>query len=112
MSFFHVVAQAAVAVLPVAEAARQDGVISYPPAYFASFQPSNAMEMVNRVPGFSFDGGDDDVRGFGGAGGNVLIDGQRPAAKSDNLENILRRLPSSNIERVDLIRGSANGIDM
>ena len=52
------------------------------------------------------------MRGFGGAGGNVLIDGQRPAAKSDNLENILRRLPSSNIERVDLIRGSANGIDM
>lgn len=112
MSLFHVLAQAAIATLPTAEAAPKDGVISYPPAYFASFQPSNAMEMVNRVPGFSFDGGDDDVRGFGGAGGNVLIDGQRPAAKSDNLENILRRLPSSNIERVDLIRGSASGIDM
>ena len=112
MSLFHVLAQAAVAALPVATATPQQGVISYSPAFFASFQPSNAMEMVNRVPGFSFDGGDDDVRGFGGAGGNVLIDGQRPAAKSDNLENILRRLPSGNIERVDLIRGSATGIDM
>ena len=108
MLIASLLAQAAAA--PVAAPAQQ-GVISYPPSFFAAFQPSNAMEMVGRVPGFSFEGGDD-VRGFEGAAGNVLIDGQRPAAKSDNLENILRRLPASQVERVDLIRGSASGIDM
>lgn len=112
MLLVSLMAQAAIAAAPAATVAPQPGVISYPPAFFATFQPSNAMEMVNRVPGFSFDGGDDDVRGFAGAGGNVLIDGQRPAAKSDNLESILRRLPASTVERVDLIRGSASGIDM
>ncbi|MFZ5718896.1 MAG: TonB-dependent receptor plug domain-containing protein [Pseudomonadota bacterium] len=109
MSFFHLLAQAAVAATP--EAAAQQGVIAYPPAFFDSFRPANAMEMVQRVPGFTFDGGDD-VRGFEGAAGNVLIDGQRPSSKSDNLESILRRLPASQVARIELIRGSAPGIDM
>lgn len=109
MSLIHLLAQAAVVATP--EAAAQQGVISYPPEYFSSFRPANAMEMVQRVPGFTFDGGDD-VRGFEGAAGNVLIDGQRPSSKSDSLESVLRRLPASQITRVDLIRGSAPGIDM
>ncbi|MFC3078949.1 TonB-dependent receptor plug domain-containing protein [Phenylobacterium terrae] len=86
-------------------------VISYPPAFFESFAPGNAFEMVSRLPGFAFDGGAD-VRGFEGAAGNVLIDGERPASKSDNLESILRRIPFSQVERIDLIRGGAPGIDM
>lgn len=110
MLFVTVLAQAA-AVAAAPEAAAQQGVISYRPEFFASFQPVNAMEMIQRVPGFNFDGGDE-VRGFAGAAGNVLIDGQRPAAKTDNLESILRRLPASQVERLDLIRGSAPGVDM
>ena len=111
MLILHVLAQAAVAAAPAPAAATQQGVISYPPAFFADFRPSNAFEMVQRVPGFTFDGGDE-VRGYEGAAGNVLIDGQRPAAKSDNLESILRRLPASTVDRVELIRGSAPGVDM
>lgn len=114
MLIVHILAQAAAAAAPQAAAQvapAQQGVISYRPEFFASFQPVTAMEMISRVPGFTFDGGDD-VRGFAGAAGNVLIDGQRPAAKSDNLESILRRLPASQVERLDLIRGSAPGIDM
>ena len=67
--------------------------------------------MIVRVPGFQFDGGNN-VRGFGGAAGNVLIDGQRPASKRDSLEAVLRRVPASTVERIELIRGSAPGIDM
>lgn len=114
MLFVHVLAQAAAAAAPEAVAqvnAAQQGVISYRPEFFASFQPVNAMEMIARVPGFTFEGGDD-VRGFAGAAGNVLIDGQRPAAKTDNLESILRRVPASQVERLELIRGSAPGVDM
>ena len=114
MLIVQILAQAAAAAVPEAAVqmdAGQQGVISYRPEFFASFQPVNAMEMILRVPGFTFDGGDD-VRGFAGAAGNVLIDGQRPAAKTDSLESILRRLPASQIERLELIRGSAPGIDM
>jgi outer membrane receptor protein involved in Fe transport len=67
--------------------------------------------MLARVPGFTFSGGAE-VRGFEGAAGNVLIDAERPASKSDNLESILRRIPFSQVERIDLIRGGAPGIDM
>jgi outer membrane receptor protein involved in Fe transport len=102
-------AQAAVAAVP--EAAAQPGVISYPAAYFAPMQPANASDMVGRLPGFSLDTGAS-VRGFEGAAGNVLIDGQRPASKTDSLEEILRRTPASQVERIDVIRGGAPGIDM
>lgn len=110
MLIASLLAQAAVAATP-ATATPQEGVIAYPPAFFAAQQPGNAHEMVLRLPGFAFDDGDSQ-RGFEGGGGNVLIDGQRPTSKTDNLEEILRRLPASQIERIDLIRGGAPGIDM
>jgi outer membrane receptor protein involved in Fe transport len=87
------------------------GVLSYPASFFADSRPTTAMEMIGRLPGFSFSGGDQ-VRGFGGAAGNVLIDGERPSAKSESLEAIIGRLPASSVERIDLIRGGAPGIDM
>jgi len=111
MILLATLAQAAAAALPEAAAAPTQGVISYPPSFFAASRPANAYEMMERVPGFNFDGGDN-VRGFEGAAGNVLIDGQRPSSKSDSLDDILRRLPVGQIERVDLIRGGAPGIDM
>ena len=67
--------------------------------------------MINNLPGFVFDDGDS-VRGFAGAAGNVLIDGVRPTSKSDDLYSILRRIPASQVERIDLIRGGAPGVDM
>lgn len=111
MLLAHLLAQAAAAAAPEAVAAAPSGVVSYPPAFFAAQQPQNANEMVQRLPGFAFDGGDS-IRGFEGGGGNVLIDGQRPTSKTDDLEEILRRLPASQVERIDVIRGGAPGIDM
>jgi hypothetical protein len=87
------------------------GVTPYVAAFFAAAQPNSAMDMISRIPGFSFDGGDN-VRGYGGAAGNVLIDGQRPATKSEGLEDSLRRIQASQVERIDIIRGGAPGIDM
>lgn len=98
-------------VAPAAAAPTAQGVISYPPAFFASFQPANAQEMLQRLPGFSIENGDS-VRGFEGAAGNVLIDGQRPATKSESVEEVLRRVPTDQVERIELIRGGAPGVDM
>jgi outer membrane receptor protein involved in Fe transport len=109
MSFVQILAQAAVAAAP--EAAAQQGVISYPASFFQGQQVANAAEMLDRVPGFNLDTGSS-VRGFEGAAGNVIIDGQRPTSKTDNLEEILRRVPVGAVERIDIIRGGAPGIDM
>jgi outer membrane receptor protein involved in Fe transport len=92
-------------------AAATQGVISYPPEFFASAQPTNAHEMLLRLPGFTVEVGST-VRGFEGAAGNVLIDGQRPTTKTDDLEEVLRRVPASQVARIELIRGGAPGIDM
>ncbi len=89
----------------------QEGVISYTPADFASARPNTALEMISRLPGFQFEGGDN-VRGFAGAAGNVLIDGARPTIKTDTLQDTLARIPIDQVERIDLIRGGAPGIDM
>lgn len=104
-------AQAAAATAPAAIEPSQPGVASYPPSFFAAQHPNTARDMIDRLPGFSFDGGAS-VRGFEGAAGNVLIDGERPATKTDPLDDILRRLPASQVERIDVIRGGAPGIDM
>jgi hypothetical protein len=92
-------------------AAGREGVIAYTPADFAAARPNTALEMINRLPGFTFDGGDN-VRGFAGAAGNVLIDGQRPTIKTDTLSDTLSRIPIDQVERIELIRGGASGIDM
>ena len=94
-----------------AAAAPPQAVTSFPPAFFASAQPNTAFDMVLLLPGFSFDRGDT-VRGFGGAAGNVLIDGARPASKTDALDEVLKRIPAKSVERIEVIRGGAPGIDM
>jgi len=67
--------------------------------------------MVNRVPGFSIDNGSG-ARGFEGAVGNVLINNNRPASKNDSGSNVLGRTLANQVERIELIRGGAPGIDM
>jgi outer membrane receptor protein involved in Fe transport len=106
--FVILLAQAA-AVAP--SSAPVQGVASYGPEFFANQQPTTALDMIGRIPGFTLDAGDA-VRGFEGAAGNVLIDGQRPATKSDTLTEILKRMPATSVARIDIIRGGAPGIDM
>jgi len=92
-------------------AAAGDQVTSYPPSFFEGIKPNTAYDMVVAVPGFTLDTGGP-ARGFAGSAGNVLIDGDRPATKNDALDEILRRIPASEVARIDLIRGGAPGIDM
>ncbi|HEX3919796.1 MAG TPA: hypothetical protein VHW60_20850 [Caulobacteraceae bacterium] len=91
--------------------AGDSGVTSYPPSFFAPMRPNTALDMVGDLPGFSLDTGGG-VRGFGEAAGNVLINGERPATKNDSLDEIIKRIPAGSVERIDLIRGGAPGIDM
>ncbi len=85
--------------------------VIYLPAFFSQYNPVTALDMVSRVPGFSIDSGDN-VRGFGAAGGNVLIDGQRPSTKSASLQTVLSRIGASDVERIELIRGGTGSLDV
>jgi outer membrane receptor protein involved in Fe transport len=103
---------AAILVGPWAQAQTdQSGVLVYQAAFFADARPNTANDMIGRLPGFTFDGGNS-ARGFAGTAGNVLIDGQRPTAKTDDLQSILYRIPASDVDRIEVIRGGAPGIDM
>ena len=87
------------------------GVVSYPASFFAPAEPNTARDMIDRLPGFTFDDGSS-ARGFEAAAGDVLIDGELPTSKTDDLNSVLRRIPASQVARIDLIRGGAPGIDM
>lgn len=80
------------------------GVVTYEADYFAVFTPRTALDMVERVPGFTLDEGEE-RRGFAGAAGNVLIDGAPPAVKSEDITDILERIPARDVVRIELIRG-------
>src|SRR6185312_15027268 len=86
----------------------QDGVTSYPATFFAANQPATAYDMVGLLPGFQIKLGDANVRGFSGTVGNVLIDGQLPTSKAETVEDLLRRIAASSVERIELIRGAAD----
>lgn len=94
-----------------ARAGSEGTVVPYGPDFFSIYNPVTALDMVERVPGFTIEAGGA-VRGFGGAAGNVLIDGERPSAKGQSIRDILGQIPAENVVRVDLIRGRAAGIDM
>ena len=96
--------------------ARQDaerpGVLIYEPAFFSDTRPRTALDMIRRLPGFALSGGSSGTRGLAGTAGNVLIDGRHPSTKSEGLDNLLSRISVDSVERIELIRGGAPGIDM
>jgi hypothetical protein len=96
------------AAFKVEAAIAQEGVVNYPSAYFAANQPATALEMVALLPGFRIQLGDSAIRGFSGTVGNVLIDGQLPTSKEDSVEVLLRRIPASSVNHIEMIRGAAD----
>lgn len=98
-------------ITPPADDSAEGAVVNFPAEFFRRYQPNTALDMVNRVPGFTIDDGGD-VRGFGGAAGNVLINDRRPSTKQDAPSAILSRISADQVERVDLIRVRVREIDL
>lgn len=80
--------------------------LHYEAAYFSQFAPRTALDMLHRLPSFTLRTVDPERRGFSGAVGNVLIDGEQPSAKSQALEDILQRIPASQVVRIEVWRGA------
>ncbi len=77
----------------------------YTPADFARYAPNNALDMLNRVPGFQIRGSDQQ-RGLGQATGNVLFNGARSSSKSDGIYDQLGRIPAGNVLRIEIVDGA------
>ncbi len=88
-----------------------DGRTVYEAAFFQPFAPQTARDMVRRMPGFRLEDIDTEVRGFGGAAGNVVINGRRPSAKSERLETILSRIPAARVTRIEVGPGEGFGAE-
>ena len=93
---------------PREAASEADAAQAFEPSFFEAFAPRTALDMVERVPGFRIDEGEE-RRGFAGAQTNVLIDGEPPASKAREIEDILAAIPASDVERIELVRSSAAG---
>lgn len=98
--------------IPLTQEVIEQDLVSYPSSYFDKVQPVTALDMIKQVPGFQLDDNINNLRGFAGTSGNVLIDDRRPSTKRDNLSSILTRIPASSVNRIELIRGQVRSIDL
>lgn len=81
----------------------------YTAADFAVYAPRTALDIARRVPGFQIDFGDNEVRGFSGAAGNIVVNGARPSSKAESLDSTLARIPASRVTRVEVGPGDLFG---
>lgn len=86
-------------------------IVNYTSDFFSRYQVNTALEMVRRVPGFTPDDGGN-LRGFGTAVGNILINDRRPSTKQDSPSAILGRISADLVERIELIRIKVRDIDL
>lgn len=94
--------------------------VVYGKDYFATYNVSNVEEMLRLLPGGPaiLEANTQQQqqaaaqRGFGAGGARVLINGRRFPGKANDINANLRRIPVSNVERVELISGTAQGINV
>lgn len=90
---------------------------AYEAAFFAQYAPRTALDIAQHVPGFTLDlgnsqsGNGNDVRGFAGTAGNVVINGARPSTKAETLDTTLSRIPAQRVVRVEVGPGDLYGSD-
>lgn len=103
-----------------------DTTVVYPADYFTEYAPITAKDMVDRIPGAgnaSGGGGGgprgggnpgSGGRGLGGGGGDnqVLINGKRTAGKNNDTSAMLARINASQVDRIELIRGTSGSLDV
>lgn len=90
--------------------------VSYTDDYFVSYPVVTLADMVRLIPGgiTILNSLDDNQqsRGLGSTGAQILIDGKRMSGKANDMETRLSRIQANQVERIDLIRGTAEGLDI
>ncbi|WEK46078.1 MAG: TonB-dependent receptor [Candidatus Andeanibacterium colombiense] len=101
----HAQAQDAAAATGPVQGVAIKGGLSYVPENFARFVPRSALDMVNRVPGFSIRD-NDEARGLGEATSNILVNGERVANKAESVYDRMARIPADKVERIEIVDAS------
>lgn len=98
-----------------------DSTVTYPAEYFAQFQPYSVNDMLARIPGISLAQGGGRTQGGPGAGGGrglgaggdqVLINGRRIAGKSNEGNSQLSRIAATEVQYIEIIRGTSGDLDV
>ena len=100
----------------------EDGAtVTYHASFFERYDPISARDMLRWIPGTSdlipapsIGGGGNggQERGFGSGGDQVLINGKRLSGKSNDIASAVQRIQARSVERIEVIRGTASGLDV
>ncbi|MDP6654359.1 MAG: TonB-dependent receptor plug domain-containing protein, partial [Gammaproteobacteria bacterium] len=110
----------------IAPVTDQDATVTYPAIYFAEFGPYSVSDMLDRIPGINVarSGGQggggggpgssrgSNRRGLGAGGDQVLINGRRIAGKENEGNNQLSRISASEVDYIEIIRGTSGDLDV
>jgi len=106
-------------ILSTVAAQEQDqSTVIYDTAYFEQYSPVTLGDMIRNIPGGASilrsggGSGNNSNRGFGSSDVQVLIDGRRMSGKVNNMTTNLARIQAGQVERIELIRGNAEGLDI
>ena len=98
--------------------AQEQSTVVYTSSYFEQYNPVTLSDMIRNIPGGESilrrgggQGGNNN-RGFGASDAQVLIDGRRMSGKINNMSTALARIQAAQVERIELIRGNAEGLDI
>ncbi|MBQ14329.1 MAG: hypothetical protein CMQ17_08000 [Gammaproteobacteria bacterium] len=97
---------------------QNESTIIYQSSYFAQYNAVTLTDMIRNIPGgetiLSRRGGPggNNNRGFGASDAQVLINGRRMSGKTNNMSTTLARIQAVQVERIELIRGNAEGLDI
>lgn len=101
-----------------AQGQEANATVTYPSRYFAEYAPITVNDMLNRIPGIDL------VLGTGSSASNsnadrglgssaqILIDGKRLAGKANEASSQLNRIAASEVDYIEIIRGSSSALDV
>ncbi len=73
----------------------------YGVAFFETFSPQTALEIIERLPGFSLEEADDE-RGLSLGGTNVLLNGRPITGKGEAATNQIAQIPAANVVQIEI----------
>ena len=91
----------------------ESSTVVYQAEFFDQYQPFSVNDMLARIPGIKLArGGGDSRRGLGAGGNQVLINGRRVAGKGNEGNAQLSRIPATEVEYIEIIRGTSGDLDV
>jgi len=105
----------------------ENATVTYPASFFAQYQPYSVNDMLIRIPGINLalgggpggggggggaGGADGNRRGLGAGGDQVLINGRRIAGKGNEGNQQLSRIPATDVQYIEIIRGTSGDLDV